>query len=212
MSTPQPSQDPLQPVLHETAVELKQHLREACEAEGQDVESETTDELRELEDSLLAAAVAVQQTISLRRHVQKREAAAAASSRGAATKTSAAPPQGDEAGSSKGDAPSSTETPPVAVREFQDEGGRPWRAWSVTPGLRPGRDAKRYLGEFHGGWLCFEALDGSARRRLPRYPPGWVGLEDNELDHLLKNAVDAPERKGAKDASSNAPPREAQAP
>ena len=217
MSTPQPSQDPLQPVLHETAVELKEHLREACEAEGQDVESESTDELRELEDSLLAAAVAVQQTITLRRHVQKREAAAAAATAGreqADGTESGSPPKGD-ASEGAAETTGSPTSEPVQVREFQDQGGRPWRAWSVTPGLRPGRDAKRYLGEFHGGWLCFEALDGSARRRLPRYPAGWVSLEEQQLDHLLQNAIDAPERKlgkegkaskAGKDASGEAAP------
>jgi hypothetical protein len=182
-SQPQP-QDPLKPVLEETEAELKQHLEDARLRTPEDVGAESEEDLRELEDSLLAAAVAVQQTISLRRHVEKREAAAAKEQESAADR---------EPGERKGG----------AVREFHDHTGRTWRAWSVTPGLRPGRDAKRYLGDFHEGWLCFEALDGSARRRLPRYPADWVDLEEPALDRLLDEAINAPERKTTKSASAD---------
>jgi hypothetical protein len=182
-SHPEP-QDPLKPVLDETEAELKQHLEDARLRTPDDVGAESEEDLRELEDSLLAAAVAVKQTISLRRHVEKREAAAAKEQESAANR---------EPGERKGG----------AVREFHDHSGRPWRAWSVSPGLRPGRDAKRYLGAFHEGWLCFEALDGSARRRLPKYPLDWIDLEEPALDRLLDEAINAPERKTAKSASAD---------
>jgi hypothetical protein len=188
MTSPkQHEQDPLKPVLEETEAELKQHLEETRDRTPDDVAAESEDDLRELEDSLLAAAVAVQQTISLRRHVEKRQAAAA-KERESAERSEAA-----EKSSQVG-----------AVREFHDHTGRPWRAWSVTPGLRPGRDAKRYLGDYHAGWLCFEALDGSSRRRLPRYPADWVNYEEPALENLLQGAVDAPERKSQKSPSGDA--------
>ena len=184
-SPKQDEQDPLKPVLEETEAELKQHLEAARLRTPDDVAAEPEEELRELEDSLLAAAVAVQQTISLRRHVERREAAAA-KEREDAQQSESAEKQIGRVG---------------AVREFHDHTGRPWRAWSVTPGLRPGRDAKRYLGEYHTGWLCFEALDGSSRRRLPRYPADWVEYEEPALENLLQGAIDAPERKTGKPAS-----------
>jgi hypothetical protein len=179
-SQDQPQPDPLRPVLEETEAELAQHLETTRRRTPEDVTTESEDDLRELEDSLLAAAVTVQQTISLRRHVEKREAAAVAKQREDAAEEVQ---KKREAG---------------AVREFHDHSGRPWRAWSVTPGLRPGRDAKRYLGDYHNGWLCFEALDGSSRRRLPKFPADWVELEEPALEGLLGEAIDAPERRTAK--------------
>jgi hypothetical protein len=181
MSSSQEQQDPLRPVLEETEAELAQHLETTRQRTPDDVSTESEDDLRELEDSLLAAAVSVQQTISLRRHVERRKAAVA-------KQREAAAEQDRE----------ERRRESVAVREFQDQSGRPWRAWSVTPGLRPGRDAKRYLGDYHGGWLCFEALDGSARKRLPRYPSDWLDLTEPALDRLLGDAINAPERRASK--------------
>jgi hypothetical protein len=179
MPSSQAQPDPLRPVLEETEAELAQHLETTRERTPEDVSAESEEELRALEDSLLAAAVAVQQTLSLRRHVEKREAAAAAKEREETERKDAAERREAAAG----------------VREFHDRTGKSWRAWSVVPGLRPGRDAKRYLGEYHGGWLCFEALDGSCRRRLPRYPTDWMNLDEPALDQLLGEAINAPERR-----------------
>jgi hypothetical protein len=82
------------------------------------------------------------------------------------------------------------------VREFRDSRGTAWRAWSVTPGIaRPGADAKRYLGEFHKGWICFEALDSSSRRRFPCQRSTWAGLKESDLEQMLDKAITAPERK-----------------
>jgi hypothetical protein len=187
-SPKQHEQNPLKPVLEETEAELKQHLETTRLRTPEDVAEESEGELRELEDSLLAAAVAVQQTISLRRHVEKHDAAAT-KEREEAQRAESAEKRSSQTG---------------AVREFHDHTGRHWRAWSVTPGLRPGRDAKRYLGEYHGGWLCFEALDGSSRRRLPKYPSDWVDFEEPALENLLEGAVDAPERKTVKPSSAEA--------
>jgi hypothetical protein len=79
------------------------------------------------------------------------------------------------------------------VREFVDETGRTWRAWPVTPGLARQREggARRILGDFQEGWICFEALDNSGRRRLQRREPRWSELPDDELQRLLAQAIDA---------------------
>ena len=86
--------------------------------------------------------------------------------------------------------------PRMRLREFRDADGRLWRAWPVTPReAEPGRTAARYLGEFHKGWICFEALESNARRRLPSQPERWTELQDPELCQLLEQAIKAPDRK-----------------
>ncbi|NUR19839.1 MAG: hypothetical protein HOQ12_09945 [Gemmatimonadaceae bacterium] len=62
--------DPLQPVLDDAQAELSRRLHEACEAEASGLQNKTSEEIREIEDSLLAAAVAAGQTIALRRHMR----------------------------------------------------------------------------------------------------------------------------------------------
>jgi hypothetical protein len=84
----------------------------------------------------------------------------------------------------------------MGLREFTDATGREWRAWPVIPGLdrRTGSD-RRFLGEFQEGWICFEALDSSARRRLPCREPKWAELEPTHLQQLLDKSIEAPVRK-----------------
>ena len=169
--------DPLEPVLRDVEAELRDRLRDACVAEASGVSTDSVSEIRRLEDSLLAAAVAAEQTIALRRHIERRKSATPVQEERRA-------PASDSAAA------------PLKLREFRDAEGQLWRAWPVTPGqARPGRTAERYLGEFHKGWICFEALDTSARRRLPRQPEHWADLEEPELCELLGQAVNAPERK-----------------
>ena len=171
-------QDPLEPVLRDIEGELRARLRDACEAEASGVSTESASEIRRLEDSLLAAAVAAEQTIALRRRIEQRK-----SERAAQPDT----PVG---------APAEPTEPTMKLREFRDAKGQLWRAWPVTPGqARPGRTAERYLGEFHKGWICFEALEGSARRRLPKQPEHWAELKDPDLCQLLEQAISAPQRK-----------------
>jgi hypothetical protein len=161
----------LAPVLREAEAELERRLREACEAEAEGIASESTGEIRRLEDALLKAAVAAKHTATLRELAQS-------------------------ADESRAERLSN-------VREFRDANGQLWRAWPVTPGLsREGR-AERYLGEFHKGWICFEALGSSARRRLPQRPARWAELPDSELTTLLEQAIRAPERKERKGDAGN---------
>jgi hypothetical protein len=56
------------------------------------------------------------------------------------------------------------------------------------------------LGEsYRDGWLCFERLDGSDRRRLSmtQVPDGWDSLSDDRLDLLRRTAEPAGRRSGA---------------
>ena len=191
--------DPLEPLLRDVETQLRRRLHEACEAEANGVVTDSAAEIRRLEDSLLAAAVAAEQAITLRRHIDRRKAEHAAPGPRAPGDSS----QPDLDTASIGEA---TE-PAVRVREFRDSSGQQWRAWPVTPGLaRHSKTAERYLGEFHKGWICFESLEGPARRRLPQQPPRWTELRDAELVELLERAITAPQRKGHAGTPDKSPP------
>ena len=169
--------DPLTPLLRDAEAELRSRLRDACEAEASGIATDSAAEIRRLEDSLLAAAVAAEQTLALRRHIERRAGEARERE-----ESSAARPNEPTASVPK-------------VREFRDAEGQLWRAWPVTPGqARPGRTAERYLGEFHKGWICFEALESTARRRLPGQPAQWTELKEPQLCQLLHQAINAPQR------------------
>jgi hypothetical protein len=181
--------DPLEPVLREVEAELQDRLREACEVEAGGIATESASEIRRLEDSLLAAAVAAERTIALRRHIERRKAER--------------PAQMEESATSPNEASQRV----IKVREFRDTHGQLWRAWPVTPGqARPGR-AQQYLGEFHRGWICFESLESSSRRRLPRQPEHWTELEEPELCQLLDQAINAPQRKKGAGGADQSPRR-----
>jgi hypothetical protein len=179
--------DPLEPTLREAEAELHRRLQEACEAEASGVSTESAAEIRRLEDALVGATVAAKQAIAVREHMERRKSAEAQSaSTTQATSTASATRTGDPDRSQ-----SSAE-----IREFRDRSGHLWRAWPVTPAKSPsGRTSERYLGEFYKGWICFETLDGSARRRLPQVPANWSELPESELVRLLEQAITAPPRK-----------------
>jgi hypothetical protein len=168
----QPSKrESLQKQLDDAEKELRRRLEEACEAEAKGVSTESTEEIRRLEDKLLAAASAAKQTIAARRQMARPRAV-----------------------QDHGD------TDAVGVREFTDDEGRPWRAWSVVPGqTRASATGGQFLGDFQDGWICFEGLKSSARRRLPYPRAKWPDISDDELRRLLQQAIDAPIRvkKGA---------------
>lgn len=196
MSAPRKPADPLQTLLHEAESELSRRLHEACEAEARGISTESAAEIRRLEDSLLSAAMAAEQVITARRHMRQEsptEAGPDSASSPEATGRAPAQPSGENAerGSCQ-----PTDTPlSTAVREFSDVAGRNWRAWPVTPGVSSTRETRRRtLGDFEDGWICFEALDNSGRRRLPRREPRWSDLPPEELQRLLAEAIDARER------------------
>lgn len=195
--------DPLQPVLKDAEAELSRRLHEACEAESSGLSNKSSDEIREIEDSLLRAAVAAGQTIALRRYMKQRNDTEGAGEKQAATgETDATGARGESGESGDGGATdpvgpaSGAEAPTTStVREFQDSAGQMWRAWPVIPGVsRTGRPT-HYLGEYQRGWICFESLDSSSRRRLPCAPTRLAETKDEELERLLAEAIAAPERK-----------------
>src|SRR5688500_18831817 len=208
--------DPLQPLLDEAEAKLHRRLHDACEAEAKGIESESAVEIRRLEDSLLSAAMAAEQVLTVRRHMQRKAKAAEQSSGSASAESrdanapddprrasAAASRQTRESGTSSADAPSDapvlleqSQSPEgsgqvvTTVREFMDCKGRTWRSWPVTPGsARAGQPSRRTLGEFQEGWICFESLDDSARRRLPRHEARWSELREEELERLLDQAI-----------------------
>ena len=76
------------------------------------------------------------------------------------------------------------------LREFRDRDGNEWRLWAVRP-LRPetptGLD--RLRPEYQKGWLTFERIDGTERRRLLAIPDDWATRGVRELEDLLALAA-----------------------
>jgi hypothetical protein len=205
-----PDRDSLQKQLDDAENELRRRLEEACEAEARGVSTESTDEVRRLEDSLLAAASAAKQTIAVRSHMKRRRHAERERpikiDVGADRETKAA-------ASSKGNPESKVdergEKPAMGVREFTDDEGRPWRAWLVVPGLsKASSSGRRFLGDFQNGWICFEGVGRSARRRLPYRQANWPDITDEELKRLVRQAIDAPIREKKAPGENKAPGQE----
>jgi len=78
----------------------------------------------------------------------------------------------------------------MAVREFTALDGRRWRAWDVSPeSVAPLTRAEDYLADcFRDGWVVFETIDGSEKRRLCPPPYAWDHRSDANLDELLMRA------------------------
>jgi hypothetical protein len=81
----------------------------------------------------------------------------------------------------------------MALRSYKDADGSEWRVWRVVP------DSISFstLGEsYRDGWLCFERVDGSDRRRLSmtHVPDEWDNLADDRLDQLRRSAEPAMRR------------------
>jgi hypothetical protein len=187
--------DPLQTLLDDAENELRRRLDEACEAEARGVSNESTEEVRKLEDTLLAAALAAKQTIAVRNHMKGRTH----SERESPIKTDVAD-RDTEPGAPDKAKPESTFNEPsensvTGVREFTDDEGRRWRAWRVVPGLtKASSSGRQFLGDFQNGWICFEGLGTSARRRLPYRQANWPDITEEELKRLMQQAIDAPVR------------------
>src|SRR5918992_2750331 len=172
--------DSVQPALRRAEAEVARHLEEACdEIDQKDLSKESLDELLRLEDELLAAARAVDETVRLRRQLGE----SATSGPESRASTAASPAQPAEA------------SPTCRLREFWDADGREWRVWEVRPGSSGRRiNPERYLGEYVRGWLAFECPRDELRKRLPNHPPEWFGMADADLDGLLPRAVDVRKR------------------
>ena len=178
------NRDPLQKLLDDSENELRQRLEEACEAEAKGVSTESTEEIRRLEDNLLAAAVAAKQTVAIRSHMKRRKHTERERpivvDVGADRNAQARAPSREKPESSVDDRGEKDVV--MGVREFTDDQGRSWRAWSVVPGLsRASSSGGQILGGFQNGWICFEGVDVSARRRLPYPRAKWPNISDEEL-------------------------------
>jgi hypothetical protein len=160
--------------------ELARHLEEAC-ATPVVHGAETTGQLRRLDDALLAAARTAEGLIALKQKARDERAIA----------------QGVVADAGQG------EGHIERIREFRDQHGCEWRAWAVTPG-QASTSTTRNLGELQNGWLAFESLSGSGKRRLVDFPDNWMTLDDAELEGLLERAVSAPARR--RSPGTDAPP------
>lgn len=156
--------------------ELARHLEEAC-ATPVVHGAETTGQLRRLDDALLAAARTTEGLIALKQKARDEQALAEGAAVANGTATEAAGGAHVE-----------------RIREFTDRNGCDWRAWSVTPG-QASTTSTRNLGDLRNGWLAFESLSGSGKRRLIDFPQDWMTLSDTELEQLLDRATAAPVRK-----------------
>jgi hypothetical protein len=218
MSPSRPPSDGVRALLEEAESELGRRLREACEAEARGISTESSHEIRKLEDALLSAAMAAGRVRAARRHLAADQAdtsvqasGVAATEHGTPAATRTAATEARDTAPSATPASGETETQcdqdseGTSVREFEDPTGRSWRAWPVTPRMSRSREASRQvLGDFQEGWICFEALDNSGRRRLPRREPRWSNLPADELQRLLEQAIDAPGRRPRKQGGTTA--------
>lgn len=159
--------------LAEAKEELARRMEEACETGIGSGLPETTGELLKLEDALVAAARATEEVLAARKRAEE-----------------AAHREGGHAGDEEVPIDHSRDR----IREFRDSEGQDWRIWAVTPGMAS-PSSQRYLGELRNGWLAFESLSGTARRRLVSFPADWIQLDDRELEQLLRQATVAPIRK-----------------
>jgi len=169
--------------------ELARQLEEACAtpvAHG----AETTGQLRRLDDALLAAARTAETVIALKQKAREERA-------GAQTAAASAAP-----GTHRGEG-GVGELHIERIREFRDRNACEWRAWAVIPG-QASTSSTRNLGDLRNGWLAFESLSGSGKRRLIDFPPDWMTRSDEELEELLEQATDAPIRK--RSPGTDAPP------
>lgn len=191
MTHPQPG-DPLRPMLREAETDLAERLEEACAKH--DVSRETTGELMRLEETLLEAARAAKQAVSVRRRLRslgesKDGAAAASNGDGAATGDEHRESGDGSATTTAAHAATSPDDEPDSVRDFVDEHHVEWRVWEVIPGRNgAGTHAEHQLGAYQAGWLAFEAIDSGDRRRLRDYPHDWNRLSNDELESLLARA------------------------
>ncbi|HWE42965.1 MAG TPA: hypothetical protein VG432_10685 [Gemmatimonadaceae bacterium] len=166
--------------------ELARQLEEAC-ATPVVHGAETTGQLRRLDDALLAAARTAEGLIALKQKAREEQALAEGTTAADGTATDA---QGG--------------AHVERIREFKDRNGCEWRAWSVTPG-QASTTSTRNLGDLRNGWLAFESLSGSGKRRLVDFPQDWMTLSDAELEVLLERATAAPVRKRAPGPDAPAP-------
>ena len=95
----------------------------------------------------------------------------------------------------------------MAVREFDDERGKRWRVWCITPeAIHPVTRAEDYLADcYQLGWLVFETTSGDDKRRLCPFPKAWEAASDGEMRDLLSRAEAVPTRKRSRERLTGQP-------
>ena len=188
---------PLVPMLESAHADLAGRLAEVC---NHDVRGESTAEMMRLEETLSDAAQVAKQAISLRRRLRTGHGGTHTDDDDDGASAEADANANDSADASGADAESAIESSvkpaassasgsAPAVRELSDRDGQMWRVWSVSAEqLHTERQVTGHLGEYRKGWLAFEALDGSERRRLPDIRDDWTALSDSDLRQLLECA------------------------
>jgi hypothetical protein len=84
----------------------------------------------------------------------------------------------------------------MALRVYRDSAGDEWRVWRVLPDTASFATLDQHYRE---GWLCFERLDGTDRRRLSiaLAPAAWETMPESALDQLRLGAEPAVARDAA---------------
>ncbi len=91
----------------------------------------------------------------------------------------------------------------MALREFTDHAGVAWRVWDITPeSTHRATRLEDYLQGFLDGWLVFETIAGTEKRRLYPLPAHWEAVADDELENLLQKAAPVGRMEAAGDADS----------
>lgn len=95
------------------------------------------------------------------------------------------------------------------MRSFRDSDGCAWTVFEVRRVVSALAGKPVTSPSLGGGWLCFE--NGSAKRRLLRFPDRWREFGEPELQRLLALASPAPRTTwrvdGLDDLSSNSETR-----
>jgi hypothetical protein len=76
------------------------------------------------------------------------------------------------------------------MRTFRDSEGSAWTVFEVRRVVSTLAGAPVHAESIGSGWLCFE--NGSAKRRLARFPERWREFAEGELRKLLEQARPAP--------------------
>lgn len=92
----------------------------------------------------------------------------------------------------------------MAVREFNDEQGRLWRAWEIRPeAIHPPTKGEDWLADCYiTGWIVFETLAGDEKRRLCPWPMNWAEADEPRLRQLLASAERVPPQRAAEQRRS----------
>jgi len=170
--------------------ELARQLEEAC-ATPVSHGAETTGQLRRLDDALLAAARRAEDLIALKQKAREERAVAQATIGGNPGEVNSVGAADDALHVER-------------IREFRDRNNCEWRAWAVIPG-QASTTSTRNLGDLRNGWLAFESLSGSGKRRLINFPSDWTTRSDDELEQLLEQATEAPVRKRSSGTDAPSP-------